>query len=167
VEIFFVEIKTHTEEMKEIAAYVLLLLGGNATPSAEDISTLITSTGAEADSEKIQTLLTDLEGKDINELLEKGQKDLKACAGAIGAAAPAAKSGAAAAGGAAAPAAEEKPKVEEVDALDGGEYFVISLSCIFLIGFFCRYGYVRWWRRRRRRRLLNYLCCFFISLLNK
>lgn len=70
--------------MKYLAAYVLLLIGGNATPSAEDITNLITSVGGEADAEGIATLLNDLEGKDIHELLEKGEKDLKSVVGVAG-----------------------------------------------------------------------------------
>lgn len=68
--------------MKHIAAYVLLVLGGNATPSAEDVTNLIVNAGGEADAEKITTLLADLEGKDIHELLAKGEKDLKSCVAA-------------------------------------------------------------------------------------
>lgn len=78
--------------MKYIAAYVLLVLGGNEAPSAEDITNLITAVGGEADAEGIATLLTDLEGKDIHELLAKGEQDLKSvvAAGPAAAAAPAA-----------------------------------------------------------------------------
>jgi large subunit ribosomal protein LP2 len=67
--------------MKHIAAYVLLVLGGNATPSAEDVTNLLTKIGAEVDETKITTLLSDLEGKDIHELLAKGDADLKSVVG--------------------------------------------------------------------------------------
>ncbi len=77
--------------MKYIAAYALLLLGGNETPSAEDVTTLITSIGGEVDEAQLQVLFTDLEGKNIHELLEKGQKDLKSVVGV--AAAPAGGAG--------------------------------------------------------------------------
>ncbi len=104
--------------MKLLAAYVLLLLGGNATPSADDVTNLITSVGGEVDADKLTALLGDLEGKDIHELLAKGENDLKSVVGV--AAAPAAGGAAPAAGAPAAAAAPEKPKEEEVDALDGG-----------------------------------------------
>ncbi len=104
--------------MKLLAAYVLLLLGGNATPSADDVTNLITSVGGEVDAEKLTALLGDLEGKDIHELLAKGENDLKSVVGV--AAAPAAGGAAPAGGAPAAAAAPEKPKEEEVDALDGG-----------------------------------------------
>ena len=103
--------------MKLLAAYVLLLLGGNATPSADDVTNLITSVGGEVDAEQLTALLGDLEGKDIHELLAKGDSDLKSC---VGAAAPVGGAAPAAGGAAEAPKAAEKPKEEEVDALDGG-----------------------------------------------
>eukprot|EP01038_Epipyxis_sp_PR26KG_P018648 gene18648-26361_t len=107
--------------MKLLAAYVLLKLGGKESPSAEDITGVITSIGGEVDEAVLTTLLTDLEGKNINELLAKGEEDLKSCVGAAGpsgnaAAAPAAGGGSAPA----AAAAPAKPKEEEVDALEGG-----------------------------------------------
>ncbi len=105
--------------MKAIAAYVLLILGGNATPSAEEVASLIGTAGGEADTDKIATLLADLEGKDIHELLAKGESDLKSVVAVAG---PASSGGSVPAAGGAAPAAAvaEKPKEEEVDALEGG-----------------------------------------------
>ena len=67
--------------MKLLAAYVLLLLGGNEAPTAENISALITSVGGEVDEERLTILLSDLEGKDIHELLAKGDNDLKSVVG--------------------------------------------------------------------------------------
>ena len=63
--------------MKHIAAYAVLVLGGNATPSVEDVTAVITAAGGEVDEEKLGQLIGDLEGKDINELLAKGETDLK------------------------------------------------------------------------------------------
>jgi large subunit ribosomal protein LP2 len=63
--------------MKHIAAYALLVLGGNATPTAEDVTNVITAAGGEVDEEKLAKLIADLEGKDIHELLAKGETDLK------------------------------------------------------------------------------------------
>jgi large subunit ribosomal protein LP2 len=63
--------------MKHIAAYALLLVGGNASPSQDDVKAVITAAGGEADEEKLSKLFQDLEGKDINELLKEGQKKLK------------------------------------------------------------------------------------------
>ncbi|CAN6562052.1 unnamed protein product [Malus baccata var. baccata] len=79
--------------MKVVAAYLLAVLGGKASPSA--------SFGAEADSDKIELLLSEVKGKDITELIASGREKL----------APAAAGG----GGAAAPAAAEQKKEEKVE----------------------------------------------------
>jgi large subunit ribosomal protein LP2 len=52
--------------MKHLAAYLLLQLGGNSSPSAEDIKTVLSSVGIEADEDRLSTLISELEGKDIN-----------------------------------------------------------------------------------------------------
>ncbi len=103
--------------MRYLAAYLLLVIGGNATPSAEDITNVVTSAGGEADAERIASLLAELEGKDIHELIAAGETKLSSVTAVAAAPAGAAAAPAAAA---AAPAAAAKPKVEEVDALDGG-----------------------------------------------
>jgi large subunit ribosomal protein LP2 len=54
--------------MKHLAAYLLLGLGGNASPSAADITAVLESVGIEADSDRLDTLLAELKGKDINEV---------------------------------------------------------------------------------------------------
>ena len=52
--------------MKHLAAYLLLQLGGNSSPSAKDIKAVLSSVGIEADDDRLSTLLSELEGKDIN-----------------------------------------------------------------------------------------------------
>lgn len=54
--------------MKHLAAYLLLGLGGNTSPSAKDITAVLESVGAEVDSDRLDTLISELEGKDINEV---------------------------------------------------------------------------------------------------
>ena len=54
--------------MKHLAAYLLLSLGGNASPSAADVKAVLESVGIEADNERLEKLLSELEGKDINEV---------------------------------------------------------------------------------------------------
>lgn len=54
--------------MKHLAAYLLLTLGGNTSPSASDVKEVLESVGIEADSERLDKLLSELEGKDINEV---------------------------------------------------------------------------------------------------
>eukprot|EP01034_Spumella_vulgaris_P033541 gene33541-41391_t len=103
--------------MRHLAAYTLLVVGGNAAPTVEQVTALITSIGGEVDEEKLTQLFADLEGKDLAELLALGEEKLKVCSAAGPAAAAPSAGGAAPAAAAAAP---EKPKEEEVDALEGG-----------------------------------------------
>ena len=63
--------------MKELAAYMLLVKGGNAAPSAADVTKVVEAAGGEVDADKLTTLLADMEGKDFNELLEAGREKLK------------------------------------------------------------------------------------------
>ncbi|WOO81442.1 60S acidic ribosomal protein P2 [Vanrija pseudolonga] len=94
--------------MKHLAAYLLLQSGGNASPSAADVKALLETVGIEADADRLTKLISELEGKDVNELIAEGTQKLASVPS--GGAAPAAAAGgaAAAAGGADAPAAEEK-----------------------------------------------------------
>lgn len=55
-------------KMKHLAAYLLLSLGGNDSPSAKDIKGVLDSVGIEADDERLKNLLAELKGKDINEV---------------------------------------------------------------------------------------------------
>lgn len=54
--------------MKHLAAYLLLTLGGNEKPSAADVKKVLDSVGIEADSDRLSKLLSELEGKDINQV---------------------------------------------------------------------------------------------------
>ncbi|KAH7927829.1 ribosomal protein 60S [Leucogyrophana mollusca] len=92
--------------MRHIAAYLLLQIGGNASPSAEDVKKVLGAVGIESDEDRLEKLISELEGKDVNALIAEGSAKLASVpsGGAVsagGAAAPAA-------GGAPAAAAEEK-----------------------------------------------------------
>jgi large subunit ribosomal protein LP2 len=52
--------------MRYIAAYLLLKIAGNESPSAADITKVIQSVGIECDGDRIDSLLSELKGKDIN-----------------------------------------------------------------------------------------------------
>ncbi|OQE31947.1 hypothetical protein PENSTE_c001G08317 [Penicillium steckii] len=94
--------------MKHLAAYLLLALAGNAEPSAADIKGVLSSVGIDADSERLDKVVAELQGKDIQELISEGTTKLASVpSGGAGAAAPAAG------GDAAAPAAEEKKEEEK------------------------------------------------------
>ncbi|KAH9212396.1 60s acidic ribosomal protein-domain-containing protein [Leptodontidium sp. 2 PMI_412] len=62
--------------MKHLAAYLLLTIGGNTSPSASDIKAVLESVGIEADDERLSTLISELKGKDIQELITEGSSKL-------------------------------------------------------------------------------------------
>ncbi|EMF17227.1 ribosomal protein 60S [Sphaerulina musiva SO2202] len=103
--------------MKHLAAYLLLGLAGNTSPSAEDIKGVLSAIGIDADEERLSKLLSELEGKDINELIAEGSQKL-ASVPSGGAAAAGGAPAAASAGGAAAEAAPEAAKEEEKEESD-------------------------------------------------
>ncbi|CCC06040.1 60s acidic ribosomal protein-domain-containing protein [Copromyces sp. CBS 386.78] len=105
--------------MKHLAAYLLLTLGGNTAPSAADVKAVLESVGIEADSERLDKLISELEGKDLNELIAEGSSKL-ASVPSGGAGAPAAGGAAAAAGGAAEEKKEEKVEEKEESDEDMG-----------------------------------------------
>ena len=102
--------------MKHLAAYLLLGLAGNTSPSAKDIKAVLESVGIEADDERLSTLLSELKGKDVNELIAEGSAKLASVPSGGAGGAPAA--GGAAAGGAAAEETKEEAKEEEKEESD-------------------------------------------------
>lgn len=54
--------------MKHLAAYLLLLLGGNESPSASDIKGVLGSVGIDADDDRLDTLINELKGKNVQEV---------------------------------------------------------------------------------------------------
>jgi large subunit ribosomal protein LP2 len=55
-------------QMKHLAAYLLLQIGGNASPSAGDVKSLLEVVGIDAEDAQLEKLISELEGKDINEV---------------------------------------------------------------------------------------------------
>lgn len=49
--------------MKEVAAYLLLYLGGKSAPSADEITKVIEASGGAADAEQIELLLKEIAEK--------------------------------------------------------------------------------------------------------
>ncbi|KAK6255715.1 hypothetical protein SCA6_017020 [Theobroma cacao] len=115
--------------MKVIAAYLLAVLGGNTNPCADDLKHILGSgqfnllllfwltVEVEADDAKIELLLSQVNGKDLAELIAPGRQKLAAmpCSGEAAAAAAAAVGGHAAASAASPSAAAEdkEQKIEE------------------------------------------------------
>ena len=59
--------------MKHMAAYLMLVLGGNESPTADDVTKALSSVGVEADAEQLNKLISELEGKDLGEVLAAGE----------------------------------------------------------------------------------------------
>ncbi|KAM8895294.1 uncharacterized protein AB9W97_011496 [Spinachia spinachia] len=93
--------------MRYVAAYLLSALGGNASPTPKDIKNILESVGIEADDTRLDKVITELKGKNVEEVIATGYGKL-ASVPAGGAVAAVATSAAPGSGGAAAPAAEEK-----------------------------------------------------------
>ncbi|KAH9983894.1 60S acidic ribosomal protein p2 [Russula compacta] len=102
--------------MRYIAAYLLLKIGGNESPSADDITKVIQSVGIEVDEDRLESLLSELNGKDINALIAEGIGKLASVPS--GGAAVAAASGAGGAAPAAAAETQEEEKKEEKEESD-------------------------------------------------
>lgn len=56
--------------MRYVAAYLLATLGGNKDPSAQDIKDILESVGIEADEERLNIVISELKGKDVNEVIQ-------------------------------------------------------------------------------------------------
>jgi hypothetical protein len=54
--------------MKHLAAYLLLTLAGNTAPTSTDIKEVLGSVGIDADEERLAQLLSELQGKEIDEV---------------------------------------------------------------------------------------------------
>ncbi|KAH8111023.1 ribosomal protein, large P2 [Phellopilus nigrolimitatus] len=98
--------------MRYLAAYLLLQIGGKAAPTADDIKSVLGAVGIDADEERLSKLLSELEGKDVSELVAEGSAKFASVPSGGGAAA-APVSGAGAGGGAAVEAPKEEEKKEE------------------------------------------------------
>jgi len=56
--------------MKHIAAYMLLALAGNESPSVADIKAVLSSVGIDAETERLEKLIAELQGKNLQEVSE-------------------------------------------------------------------------------------------------
>ncbi|XP_050368025.1 60S acidic ribosomal protein P2-like [Argentina anserina] len=110
--------------MKVVSAYMLAVLGGNTTPSVDNLKKILGSVGADADSDMIELLVSQLKGKDIDEVIASGREKLASISsgGAVAGVAPAAGSTGAADAASAEQKKEEKveDEEEEEDADIGG-----------------------------------------------
>ena len=81
--------------MKHIAAFALLVLGGNEKPTTADVEKLLKASGVSADTEKIEKMIAAFDGKNFHEMVAGGITKMSSMGGGGGA--PAAAGGAKAA----------------------------------------------------------------------
>ncbi|KAL6198640.1 hypothetical protein ACLB2K_028429 [Fragaria x ananassa] len=62
--------------MKVIAAYLLARLGGNTDPSADDLKRICGAVGAEIDGDRLELFFSQVDGKNIDELVASGKEKL-------------------------------------------------------------------------------------------
>merc|ERR1719335_35273 len=88
--------------LKYVAAYLMAALAGKDSPSEKDIKKILESVDAEYDEELAKTLVSELAGKTIHEVVKEGKEKLKKFGGA--------------GGGGGGGAKKEEKKVEEEEA---------------------------------------------------
>ncbi|KAM8940083.1 large ribosomal subunit protein P2 isoform 2-T2 [Pelodytes ibericus] len=98
--------------MRYIAAYLLAVLGGNDKPNLKDLKKILDSVGIETDNERAEKVVTELNGKSIDEVIAQGSTKLASMPSG-GAVAVAASAGSAAPAAAAAPAEEKKEEKKD------------------------------------------------------
>ncbi|EOA24968.1 hypothetical protein CARUB_v10018265mg [Capsella rubella] len=100
--------------MKVIAAFLLAKLGGNESPTPNDLKKILESVGAEIDESRIDLLFSLVKDHDVTELIAAGREKMAALSSGGPAVAMVGGGGGGGGGGAAAePVAESKKKVEE------------------------------------------------------
>ncbi|XP_037610559.1 ribosomal protein, large P2, like isoform X2 [Sebastes umbrosus] len=102
--------------MRYVAAYLLASLGGNANPATKDIKKILESVGIEADDTRLDKVITELTGKNVEEVIATGYGKLASVP--AGGAVAVASSAAPGSGGAAAPAAEEKKEEKKEESAE-------------------------------------------------
>ncbi|XP_060775449.1 60S acidic ribosomal protein P2 [Neoarius graeffei] len=106
--------------MRYVAAYLLAVLGGNTSPSTKDIKSILGSVGIEAEDERLNKVISELNGKDINDVMNAGLAKLASVPAGGAVAVSAAPGGGAPAAGAA-PAAEEKKEEKKEESEESDE----------------------------------------------
>lgn len=97
--------------MKYLGAYMLAVMGGNASPGAADLKKILGAAGVEFEEATLDKVLSELSGKNVLEVIEQGKSKLSSVpsgGGAVGGGG----AGGASAGAADAPKEEEAPKEE-------------------------------------------------------
>ncbi|XP_019369278.1 PREDICTED: 60S acidic ribosomal protein P2-like [Gavialis gangeticus] len=63
--------------MRYVAAYLLAVLGGNDSPTAKNIKKILNSVGIDADDERVNKVISELSGKDVDDVINSGKNSFK------------------------------------------------------------------------------------------
>ena len=78
--------------MKYLSAYLLCQIGGKESPSEKDVTAVLKSVGIEVDAKKVTSVVAELKGKSVADLIAAGSAKLASMPSG-GGSAPAAASG--------------------------------------------------------------------------
>merc|ERR1711962_1128495 len=107
--------------MRYVAAYLLAALGGNESPSTNDLKTILESVGVGYDEERASLVVNQCEGKSIADLIAAGSAKMASMpAGGGGGGGGAAAAGGGGGGDSAAAAVEEKKEEKKVSSDESG-----------------------------------------------
>mmetsp|Transcript_28892 Transcript_28892/g.83722 ORF Transcript_28892/g.83722 Transcript_28892/m.83722 type:complete len:127 (+) Transcript_28892:81-461(+) len=70
--------------MKYLGAYMMTVIGGKESPSANDIKTILDAGGIECEQEMLDRVMQRMEGKQVHELIAEGYGKFAACGGGGG-----------------------------------------------------------------------------------
>uniref|UniRef100_U3J062 Large ribosomal subunit protein P2 n=1 Tax=Anas platyrhynchos platyrhynchos TaxID=8840 RepID=U3J062_ANAPP len=59
--------------MRYVAAYLLAVLGGNEAPTSKDLKKILDSVGIETDDERLNKVISELNGKNIEDVIAQGK----------------------------------------------------------------------------------------------
>ncbi|KAF1673712.1 RLA2 protein, partial [Cochlearius cochlearius] len=59
--------------MRYVAAYLLAVLGGNESPTSKDLKKILDSVGIETDDERMNKVISELNGKNIEDVIAQGK----------------------------------------------------------------------------------------------
>ncbi|KAI3493180.1 hypothetical protein L1887_42141 [Cichorium endivia] len=108
--------------LEQRSSYLLALLGGNTSPSGEDLKKILGSVATDADEVRIELLFSEVKGKDITEFIASGREKVASVPSAGGVAVVAAASGGCAHVAAASAEPKKEEKVEEKEESDDFDY---------------------------------------------
>ena len=65
--------------MRYVAAYLLATLGNTTSPTADDIKKILSSVGIDCADENVNKVISELKGKNLNQVMAAGKKVDMAC----------------------------------------------------------------------------------------